>query len=135
MIEDFKDVALAYSANFRNRLSVKDCTQAELAELLGVSQGSVSQWASGKMMPSLPMARAIAQLFGTTVSEMLGEVEAETYENSGYERYRFLPETFDRAPLIDTKEVESMEYLHDKGIVKDDEYMSYLTKKIKEIMA
>lgn len=121
-----------YSANFRNQMSAKGYTQADVAGLLGVSNGSVSVWSRGMSFPSIETAVDIATLFDTTVSEMLGEVDSETYENST--RYHFSPETFDRTPVIDTKEVESMEYLHEKGIVKDDEYMSYLTKKIKEIM-
>lgn len=132
MYKDVNEIVKVYSANFRNKLSVKDCSQGELAELLGVSQGRISQWSTGACLPPLAMAVNIAELFNTTVSEMLGEVDSETFENS--KRYHFSPETFDRTPVVDTKEVESMEYLHDKGIVKDDEFMSYLTKKIKEIM-
>ena len=131
MIEK-KELAATYCANLRNLISAKGCTQQEVADLLEVSQGRVSQWY--KELPPLYMAVQIAELFNTTVSEMIGEVPANHYENS---RYEFNHDVFhDDSPSIslDLKEIESMEYLHNKGIVKDDEYMDYATSKLKEIV-
>lgn len=125
-------VSATFSNNLRNLITAKGCSQNEVAELVGTSQTNISQWSNGKI-PPLHMAMALADLFNTTVSEMVGEVPAYHYENS---RYEFRDDTFCHArPVIelDEKELESMEYLHDKGIVKDDEYMAYTTKKLKEI--
>lgn len=134
MIEK-KEANAVYCANLRNLISAKGCSQGELAELLGITQGRVSQWCKSET-PPLYMAMRIADLFNTTVSEMTGEVDAGHYENS---RYHFDHDVFGREPAkpaieLDIKEIDSMEYLHDKGIVKDDEYMSYTTNKLKKIV-
>lgn len=48
-------------------------TQAELASKLGLTYSSVSQWESGRAVPRTPVIRQLADLFGTTVSELMGE--------------------------------------------------------------
>jgi len=52
----------------RNRLKVlraeRDWTQAELAQRLNVSRQSINAIETGKYDPSLPLAFAMAQLFG-----------------------------------------------------------------------
>lgn len=120
-----------YSANFRNRMSAKGCTQSDVAGLLGVSNGSVSVWARGASFPSIETAVEIAALFDTTVSEMLGEVDAEEYENS--KRYHISDETWGRKPAIDKEELDAMELLHGRGIIDDAKYYGYITEKLKEI--
>jgi len=56
-------------------------SQARLAELLGVSRQSVNAVETGKFAPSLPLAFAIARLFGKSIEEIFidtGHAEAET---------------------------------------------------------
>lgn len=125
------EVLKTYSANFRNKLSAKGCTQADFAGLLGVSSGSVSVWSRGTCFPSIETAMDIADLLGTTVSEMLGEVDASTYENS--KRYHISDEIWGRKPVIDKEELEAMELLHKRGIIDDEKYYGYITEKLKEI--
>ena len=48
-------------------------TQAELASRLGLTYSSVSQWESGRAVPRTPVIRQLADLFDTTVSELMGE--------------------------------------------------------------
>lgn len=48
-------------------------TQAELAKKLGLTYSSVSQWESGRATPRTPVLKQIADLFGTTVSDLMGE--------------------------------------------------------------
>lgn len=45
-------------------------SQARLAELLGVSRQSVNAVETGKFDPSLPLAFAIARLFGKSIEEI-----------------------------------------------------------------
>lgn len=55
----------------KNRLKVlraeRDWSQAELAERLNVSRQTINAIETGKYDPSLPLAFAIAALFGTTI--------------------------------------------------------------------
>lgn len=52
-------------------------TQAELADKLGLTYSSVSQWESGRATPRTPILRQLADLFDTTVAELMGEDAAE----------------------------------------------------------
>lgn len=52
-------------------------TQAELADKLGLTYSSVSQWESGRATPRTPILRQLADLFGTTVADLMGEDAAE----------------------------------------------------------
>lgn len=53
-------------------------TQAELADKLGLTYSSVSQWESGRATPRTPILRQLADLFGTTVADLMGEDATET---------------------------------------------------------
>src|SRR5437762_3571315 len=58
----------------RNRLKVlraeRDWTQADLARALDVSRQAVNAIETGKYDPSLPLAFAIARLFGSSVEDI-----------------------------------------------------------------
>lgn len=54
----------------RNELGL---TQAELAKKLGLTYSSVSQWESGRATPRTPILKQLADLFGTTVADLMGE--------------------------------------------------------------
>ena len=47
-------------------------SQGELAAVLGVSRHTVISIESGRYLPSLPLAFAIARFFGLTVDKMFG---------------------------------------------------------------
>ncbi len=53
-------------------------TQAELADKLGLTYSSVSQWESGRATPRTPILRQLADLFDTTVADLMGEDATET---------------------------------------------------------
>ena len=50
-----------------------DMTQKEFAKLLGVSQGSVAKYESGRSFPKATVLRRIAALGGGTIEELLSE--------------------------------------------------------------
>lgn len=52
-------------------------TQAELADKLGLTYSSVSQWESGRATPRTPILRQLAELFDTTVADLMGEDTSE----------------------------------------------------------
>lgn len=51
----------------------KNMTQMELADKLGISFQAVSNWERGNSMPDISKLPELAQLFDTTVDEILGE--------------------------------------------------------------
>ena len=63
----------------KNRLKVlraeRDWTQAQLADALDVSRQTINAIETGKFDPSLPLAFAIARLFGRKIEDIFG-VEA-----------------------------------------------------------
>jgi len=58
------DSRKAFTANFRMLLSAASWTQTEAAQQLGISQGSVSDFSSGKRVPSTKGIESIAYRFG-----------------------------------------------------------------------
>ena len=50
-------------------------TQAELAERLGISKSAVSMYERGNREPELGLLEAMADLFGVSVSALLGRAE------------------------------------------------------------
>lgn len=52
-------------------------SQGELAQALGVSRQTVNAVENGRYLPSLPLAIAIARLFGTTVEAVFIQEEEE----------------------------------------------------------
>lgn len=57
----------------RRRRTLANLSQGELASQLGVSRQTVNSIESGRYLPSLPLALAIARFFGTTVEEVFDE--------------------------------------------------------------
>ena len=53
----------------------KGMTQAQFARFLGVTQGAVSSWESGRWNPTLTTMKKISALCGCTVDEILAEPE------------------------------------------------------------
>ena len=64
-------------------------TQAELADKLGLTYSSVSQWESGRATPRTPILRQLADLFGTTVADLMGETSEPVRPNGA--QYVTLP--------------------------------------------
>lgn len=58
------DARRVFTANFRMLLSAAEWTQMEAAEQLGISQGSVSDFTSGKRVPSTKGIESIAYRLG-----------------------------------------------------------------------
>jgi putative transcriptional regulator len=57
----------------RRRRTLANLSQGQLASQLGVSRQTVNSIESGRYLPSLPLALAIARFFGTTVEEVFDE--------------------------------------------------------------
>ena len=61
--------------SFRKARMIQGLTQAELAEKLGVSTVSVSQWENGRNYPDVKRLKTVASVLGTTVEELLKETK------------------------------------------------------------
>lgn len=65
----------------------KNLTQQELAEILGVSDKSVSRWENGKTMPDLSLMQPLCQELGITINELLSgeKIKEEEYQEKSEE--------------------------------------------------
>lgn len=98
-------------------------TQAELADKLGLTYSSVSQWESGRATPRTPIIRQLAELFDTTVADLMGEDAAEA-AISGASRmvpllgYAHMGEPCDEGNLAEEVEVPaSIAEAHPRGFM------------------
>lgn len=98
-------------------------TQAELADKLGLTYSSVSQWESGRATPRTPILRQLADLFDTTVADLMGEDATET-AISGTSRmvpllgFAHMGEPCDEGSLADEVEVPaSIAEAHPRGFM------------------
>lgn len=98
-------------------------TQAELADKLGLTYSSVSQWESGRATPRTPILRQLAELFDTTVADLMGEDTAEA-AISGTSRmvpllgFAHMGEPCDEGSLSDEVEVPaSIADAHPRGFM------------------
>lgn len=98
-------------------------TQAELADKLGLTYSSVSQWESGRATPRTPILRQLAELFDTTVADLMGEDATET-AISGTSRmvpllgFAHMGEPCDEGNLSDEVEVPaSIAEAHPRGFM------------------
>lgn len=98
-------------------------TQAELADKLGLTYSSVSQWESGRATPRTPILRQLADLFNTTVADLMGE-DATEAAISGTSRmvpllgFAHMGEPCDEGTLADEVEVPaSIADAHPRGFM------------------
>lgn len=98
-------------------------TQAELADKLGLTYSSVSQWESGRATPRTPILRQLADLFDTTVADLMGEDATEAAIN-GTSRmvpllgFAHMGEPCDEGNLADEVEVPaSIADAHPRGFM------------------
>lgn len=60
-------------AKIRRERTNLGLTQQELADRLGVTYSSVSHWEAGTSTPRVPILKSLADMFKTTVAELIGE--------------------------------------------------------------
>ncbi len=66
-------------------------TQKEVAEELGVSRQSVSQWESGKTFPSVKKQIVLSRLYGVPIEQLYPEGAAQEMEEPGEEAVEEVP--------------------------------------------
>ena len=58
-------------AKLKMLLEQRNKEQKDLAEAVGVSEASVSNWCKGYKIPSLPVAARVAEYLGVTVNDLI----------------------------------------------------------------
>ncbi|WP_327351929.1 helix-turn-helix domain-containing protein [Streptomyces sp. NBC_01304] len=71
------DAALAVAPQLRELRRRASLTLEAAARSAGLSPAHLSRLETGQRQPSLPMLLALARIYGTTVSELLGETPAD----------------------------------------------------------
>lgn len=89
----------------------RNMTQMALADEMGVSFQAVSNWERGQSMPDISKLPELADLFGTTIDELLGrevplvikavEGELDTYLIT-------LPEVVEAAPILPPRQIDEL---------------------------
>ena len=67
--------------NLKKQRKMRDLTQEELANILGVSFQSVSKWEREEGYPDMELLPAIAEFFGITIDELMGIKEIRDSAN------------------------------------------------------
>ena len=68
-----------FTQNLRRARKAAGLTQQQLADRLHVTRQSVSSWELGRTEPDFETAGRLAEIFGTSVSSLLGEDEKPPY--------------------------------------------------------
>ena len=69
------DISTTIGQRIKSLREQRDLTQEQLAKVLGVTDGSVSNWENGTKTPRMGMFQSIADYFGVKVSYLLGNEE------------------------------------------------------------
>ncbi len=93
----------------------KNMTQMELADQLNISFQAVSNWERGNSMPDISKLPELAQLFGVTIDEILGEKSellnsvANNQTQEYMENHSVTPEQInDIAPILKPEQVDEI---------------------------
>lgn len=81
MSEDAKQI---FAQNLRQYLDIKGLTQSELAELMGCSSSTVSDWCNGKKYPRVDKMQRIADFLGVRMSELTSSLDEIGYNDFSY---------------------------------------------------
>lgn len=60
------------ATNLRIERAKKRMTQEQVAKAIGASQAAVQKWESGESVPLIEAVALLAQLYGTTVDDLIG---------------------------------------------------------------
>lgn len=70
-MESNQKIGRTFGKNLRRLLSLKNISQLDLADAIGVSPAAVSQWCSGKVVPRMNKIDAICKFLGVERSDLL----------------------------------------------------------------
>ena len=70
-ITETDDFARVFSKKLRHFINVKNKTQEQVADALGVSGATVSYWCKGERVPRMDKIDGLCKLFGCTRDELM----------------------------------------------------------------
>lgn len=95
-----KDLNMLIAKRIQHYMEAKNKTQADLAEFMGVSQATVSNWCNGVKMPRMDKIDRICEFFGVSRTDLMAE---KPEEKPGYyldpEAAEIAQEVYDRPEL------------------------------------
>ena len=71
---------MSLGLNIRRNRERMGWDQSQLGKRLDRTHGAVSQWESGRAVPRMPVIHKMADLFGISVAELMGEAPPQTIE-------------------------------------------------------
>lgn len=89
----------------------RNMTQMELADKMNISFQAVSNWERGNSMPDIGKLPELAQLFGVTIDELLGEESRVIHAviDDKMEEYTITPEELSAvAPILRPQQVDTL---------------------------
>lgn len=107
----------------------KSITQAELAEMLGVSNRSVSRWENGVTMPDFDLLVELAKYYKVEVGEILDGKRRESGVLGEEQREGGMPEKEQREGSMDPKMEETEELMLKVADYNNTEY-HFFSKRI-----
>lgn len=125
-------------ATFTERLKKlrqkNNLTQKELANILGVSQGSYANWENGKREPNLNRLRDIAIYFNTSIDYLTGKIDKEYSEITVEEFKQMSTEEFKETyKNVVSNALLSLSAVKLKGISKSQMLNAFNTDEHKDI--
>ena len=90
MIQDEQTLRRTTAKNIAAYRKAHKDTQLDLARKLNYSDKSVSKWERGEGLPDVYILAQIAQLYGITVSNLIGEEEPPKKSNPHFHTYEVL---------------------------------------------
>ena len=85
-----------FATNLKRYMNCKQVTQVMIAKAIGTSQGMVSDWCNGKVMPRMNKAQALANYLEISISDLY-EDKPIIKERISKEQQKFL-DLYDEIP-------------------------------------
>ena len=99
---------MSIGKNIAHLRKERGLTQAQLGELLGVSNQAISKWESDVNLPDVMLLPQIAKVFGVAIDRLFEEVETEEKTETSDKLIWILREEHDGAELTIRYPVEAM---------------------------
>ena len=61
-----------YGESLKYHREQANLSQRQLAKEIGISQGNISRWESGEILPNIDFCVKLAEFYGITVDELIG---------------------------------------------------------------